>query len=238
MPSFRPTIGVTHSGRGAFFSNVWLWSGLWLAGARPVSLTSEAPNPRRPIDGLLLTGGSDVFPTRYGAEPKPGYNYHNARDEMEETWLKRADDHDLPVLAICRGLQLSNVVRGGTLYRDVRTIAERRNYPGAGIWPSLTFRKKASIEPDSRLASIVETTSLTINALHTQAVDALGEGLAVTARDGDQVVQALEDTTRSFFLAVQFHPELLLHRAKHRKLFGALRDAAAARMDAGGSSLS
>jgi putative glutamine amidotransferase len=229
----KPIIGVTHSVKGSTFSNILIRLALGHAGARMVSITADAPDPTHPIDGLMVTGGSDVFPERYGGELKPNYQYQMARDEMEAAWLTCAQEHDLPVLAICRGLQMSNVVRGGSLHFDVRTVAERNNYPGAGVWPSLTFRKMASIEPESRLASIVETTNLTINALHTQAVDRVGDGLEVTARDGDNVVQAMEDRARRFFLAVQFHPELLLHRAKHRAVFKALGRAAADRVASG-----
>ena len=224
----KPSVGITVSGNGLSINNLWLWMGVWLGGARPVALSAELPEPDRVPDALLLTGGTDIFPDRYGAVPKDGYRYDQARDELETAWIERADQADIPLMAICRGLQLLNVARGGTLHVDVRTIAQRRNYPGAGIWPSLTFRKKAKVKPDTRLESIVRTTDLTINALHTQAADAVGDGLQVTARDGDNVVQALEDKSRSFCLAVQFHPELLLYRKAHRSLFSALGEAARA----------
>lgn len=222
----KPSVGITVSGKGLSVNNLWLWMGVWLAGARPVALSADLPEPETVPDALLLTGGTDVFPARYGAEPKVGYRYDQARDDLETALIKRADDGDIPLMAICRGLQLLNVARGGTLHLDVRTIAQRQNYPGAGIWPSLTFRKKAKVEPSTLLESIVETPDLTINALHRQAAYELGQGLVVTARDGDNVVQALEDSSRSFCLAVQFHPELLLYRKAHRQLFVALGEAA------------
>ncbi len=225
----KPSVGITVSGKGLSPNNFWLWLGVWMAGARPVALSAELPEPDTIPDALLLTGGTDVFPDRYGAPAKVGYRYDHARDALEAAWIDRADQADIPLMAICRGLQLLNVVRGGSLHVDVHTIAQRQNYPGAGIWPSLTFRKKAKIKPDTRLESIVETTNLTINALHRQAADRLGEGLVIAALDGDNVVQALEDQSRSFCLAVQFHPELLLYRREHRQLFSALADAAKTR---------
>jgi putative glutamine amidotransferase len=220
----RPTIGIFVT--GPHINNAWLWLAVMWAGGKPVFISADDPHFDDALDGLLLTGGSDIHPELYGGIPKQGYAYDPKRDAAETTWIAQADDRDLPVLAICRGLQMLNVARGGDLHLDVRTIAERRNYPGAGIWPSLTFRKKATIEAGSTLRRIVNAGCLTINALHTQAANQIGKGLRVTARDGDSIVQGLEDPSRRFCLAVQFHPELLLYSAQHRALFSGLVRAA------------
>ncbi len=224
MSGAKPKIGIFVT--GPHINNAWLWLGVMWAGGKPIFLSADDPQFDGALDGLLLTGGSDIHPEVYGGVPKQGYAYDPKRDAAETTWIAQADDRDLPVLAICRGLQMLNVARGGDLHLDVRTIAERRNYPGAGIWLSLTFRKKATIEAGSMLRRIVGTQCLTINALHTQAANQIGDGLQVTARDGDHIVQALEDHSRSFCLAVQFHPELLLYSAQHRALFSGLVQAA------------
>lgn len=224
MGSPRPRIGIIVA--GPHINNLWLILGVWWAGGSPVLVTAKEPRFEDGLDAIALTGGADVHPELYGGSPKSGYDYDIERDEMEKRWVARADERDIPLLAICRGLQLLNVVRGGDLHRDVRTIAERKHYPGAGIWPSLTFRKKAVVAEGCKLRKMVGTGLLTINALHTQATDRVGNNLEVTARDDNNVVQALEDPSRRFCVAVQFHPELLLYRAKHRAIFKGFVEAA------------
>lgn len=224
MSAQKPRIGIIVA--GPHINNLWLMLGVWWAGGSPVFVTAKKPRYEDRLDAIALTGGADVHPELYGGTPKTGYAYDLKRDEMEKQWVARADERDIPLLAICRGLQLLNVARGGDLHRDVRTIAERKHYPGAGIWPSLTFRKTALIEEGSKLHAIVGGRHLTINALHTQATNVVGDNLQVTARDENNVVQALEDPSRRFCVAVQFHPELLLYRTKHRAIFKGFVEAA------------
>lgn len=218
----RPRIAITGSGRGWDSADFWLYAAIRQAGGEPVPLTPKHPQSPETIHGILFSGGTDVEPHHYGGEAKPGYRYEPDRDALEADWLDRALDRDLPILAICRGLQLVNVRRGGSLHFDARQVHHARDYPGPGIWPAISFRKRITVEPGSRLAKITRRASLWVNALNTQAIDRLGNGLRVAAREANGIAQAIEDLDHRFLVGVQFHPEFLLHRGHFRGLFRAL----------------
>ena len=171
------------------------------------------------LDGLLLAGGVDVDPALYGAprHPKTEPAEHD-RDRLEITLLHEALDRDLPVFAICRGLQLLNVALGGTLIQHI----EGHRFPKQQAAHSI------AIAPHSRLGSILQVEheeEYMVNSRHHQCVDRVASGLVVTARAPDDVVEALELPGKHFVLAVQWHPE---DRPSwpDRKLFEAFRDAA------------
>lgn len=150
------------------------------------------------LDGLVLTGGADVDPAFYGAarHPQTGEPDHD-RDSLDSALLREALDRDLPVLAICRGLQLLNAALGGTLVQHI----EGHRYPGQQEVHSIT------IESQSRLKSILEADDYVVNSRHHQSVDQVASGLVVVARAPDQVIEALELPGKLFVLAVQWHPE-------------------------------
>ncbi len=143
------------------------------------------------------------------------------RDRLEKALIHRALDDHRPMLGICRGMQLVNVVHGGTLQRDLTDFYVET--PRArGLLPV----KPVTLEPRSHLADILGDTPLYVNALHDQAVDALGHGLQVAAHDGAGVVQAIE-AERGWCVGVQWHPEYLPQKRRHQHLFRALVRAAA-----------
>jgi putative glutamine amidotransferase len=175
------------------------------------------------LDGLILTGGGDIDPGRYGEEAHPRtHRVSEPRDAAEMELLGAALDAALPVLGICRGMQLLNVTRGGTLCQHLPEEAGHAAVPGAfGSHP-------VRIAPGTRLASILgEGDGLHVPAAHHQAVDKLGDGLAATAWTEDGVVEAVELGAHGdpFVLAVQWHPEV----STDRRLIGALVAAASAR---------
>jgi putative glutamine amidotransferase len=179
------------------------------AGGLPVQLPSIGdPRPYVDrLDGLLLTGGCDVEPGRYGAEPDGNGDYEADRDELELTLLGAALETGLPVLAICRGLQVLNVHAGGTLHQHLPDHARFDVDPADDV-------HQVTFDPGTRLhelyGSVIET-----NSLHHQAVEAVGRGLAVTGRAGDGTVEALE-LVGAPVLAVQWHPEM---RNVHEPVF-------------------
>lgn len=186
------------------------------AGGLPVLLPTDG-DPRPYIDrldGLLLTGGADVEPARYGAEPDGNGDYEPRRDELELTLLAAALDVGLPVLGICRGLQVLNVHAGGTLVQHLPSHA-RFDVDPAQVTHQVTS------EPGSRLHELYGPV-VDVNSLHHQAVEAVGRGLAVTGRADDGTVEALE-LDGSSVLAVQWHPEM---RDVHEPVFGWLIDEA------------
>lgn len=216
----RPTIGVTRPSVGDLLSYLAIALAIRLAGGRPVRVSAGGWE-NVALDGLVLSGGSDVYPGRFKIRPKLGYRYDHPREQMELALLERALAEDLPVLGICRGAQLMNVAAGGTLHMDVAKRFHPTPYPRHWL-RQLHFRKQISITPGSRLHAILGREQLWVNSIHSQAVDQLGQGLTVSAREANGVAQAIERTDQAFCIGVQFHPELLLHRRPFRRLFEAL----------------
>ncbi len=203
------------------------------AGAIPVVIAPEATAAAAlvvsRIDGLMLVGGVDVHPANYGetilndtVTPGP------ERDALELALLQSALKRDVPVLAICRGHQVLNVARGGTLWQDLPSQLpdglrhSQRSDPHS---PGHDVR----VAEGSLLRQIVGSERLGTNSFHHQAVRALGLGLQATAWTSDGLVEALEDPSHRFVLGVQWHPEEMLDATPHRALFEAFAEAAGTR---------
>jgi len=159
------------------------------------------------FDGLVLTGGIDVDPARYGQEPAPEtYGCHPLTDGFEIALVHAAVAGAVPTLAICRGLQVLNVACGGTLDQHItgRPGLGAHGVPNGGACAAVEM----AIGPGSRLAAAVGTASVVGLCHHHQAVDRLGEGLAVVARAADGLVEAVEPADApGWVVAVQWHPE-------------------------------
>ncbi len=223
--SDRPLIGITKPTRGDNFAFLCICAAVWLAGGSPLRITAEQPRLKRNIDGLILGGGSDVFPGLYAFKPKRGYRYDRARDEMEIAWARRAREAKIPVLGICRGAQLMNVINDGTLHLEVGEAYEDVDYPST-LLGHIFYRKFIAIAPGSHLETAIGNGEAFVNSMHKQAIDQVGEGLVVTAREKNGVVQAIENPARRYYLGVQFHPEFLIHRARFRGIFRQFVEAA------------
>jgi putative glutamine amidotransferase len=194
------------------------------AGIQPVLISPGQPARLNGLDGLLLTGGTDLNPALYGAAPHPADEPpDNERDQLETALLQQALDARLPVLAICRGLQLFNVAHGGTLIQHLENSAV---HVVRGDDPAMPAHEIV-VAPDSRLAAILGEGRHPVNSRHHQAVERVGTGLTVAARSTpDGVVEALERSDLPFAVAVQWHPEDQVRRdPSQKKLFAAFRAA-------------
>jgi putative glutamine amidotransferase len=178
------------------------------------------------IDGLLLIGGGDVQPSFYGAAPHPKFDpAEPGRDEYEMELVRRAIDANLPLLAICRGIQILNVARGGTLIQDIpdevgTTIEHRVKEPRFAIAHDVWLTSNSLLERTLR-ERLEDTDSCAVNSRHHQAPKDVGEGLTVSATAPDGVIEALEDPSRRFCLGVQWHPENFWRTGEFRALFEA-----------------
>ena len=184
----------------------------------------------RGAQGLVLAGGGDVDPSLYGSAPASARAVEPRRDAFEATLLKEAHRRRLPILAICRGAQLLNVVRGGTL-RDLRSDPElRRSHQRLRGHP-------VKLAPDSRSAAIFGLERLPrVVSLHGQAVARVGDGLRIAGRADDGVVEAVEAVSDVWTVGVQWHPELSPTDRLHRRLFSSLVTAASGARSTGDDS--
>ena len=190
------------------------------------------------IDGLLVTGGADVDSSHYGQPPHPAAQVSDPqRDSFEIAAVLEADQRAMPAFCICRGVQVLNVARGGSLIQDIPDLVEGHpNHYRADIFDSHAHEVK--IEPGARLAALAGTDRLSVNSLHHQAVEVLGQGLHAVAWAPEGFIEAVEDVDPDrFLIGVQWHPELLFGRQpEHLAPFRALVEAAAVRIGAGGPS--
>ncbi|HEX7956287.1 MAG TPA: gamma-glutamyl-gamma-aminobutyrate hydrolase family protein [Pyrinomonadaceae bacterium] len=184
------------------------------------------------LDGVLLPGSaSDVDPLRYGQEPQPALGtVHPLKDETDLLVLKEAERRRLPLLAICFGMQVWNVSRGGSLIQDIATAvpAALKHEQGA---PRDRTSHRLSINPESLLGRLAGGADASVNSHHHQAIERIGEGLQASAWSSDGLVEALEDTREGLWaLGVQWHPELGWEADNlSRNIFGAFLEAADAR---------
>lgn len=217
----RPLIGVTSSARRGWLMTRLNRFALWRAGARSVVMTSDSPRAGAELDGLLIGGGDDIEPTLYKGGITLDIRIDPERDRLEKEAFETAERRGLPVLGICRGSQMINVMRGGSLHEDIHAV-----YEAAPRMRTVLPRKQVTIEPDSRLGRILGADRCRVNCLHHQSVDRLGDGMAVVAQDDHGIVQAVESGGPRFVVGVQWHPEFLLANRAQQGLFRHLAAAA------------
>lgn len=176
------------------------------------------------VDGLVLSGGEDIDPGLFGEEPWPeNGTIDPCRDVFEISLAKRAIELKMPLLGICRGIQLMNVAAGGTVCQDIGRAIDRP-YKHNQQAPRWHVTHDINIKKKSTLFSIVGTETLRVNSFHHQMVGQLAPGFIISASSGDGVIEGIEMPGDDFFcIGVQFHPENLCHRHPvFRNLFEAL----------------
>jgi putative glutamine amidotransferase len=232
----KPTIGVTRCSR----LDDYVASVEQAGGRARVLETSESP--RRvldEIDGLLLTGGGDIDPVLYGDERHPTVDdAEPGRDEFEIDLARRAMARDLPMLAICRGVQVMNVAAGGTLVQDIPSQVES-SLPHSIVEPKSAEAHAVQIAPGSRLAQALGRTvdsdhTCRVNSRHHQSVGRIGAGLVRSAVAPDGIVEAIERETPdgAFCVGVQWHPENFWRTGEFSPLFETFVSAARERLSA------
>ena len=223
----RPLIGVTTSARSGWRIFPLVALNVWFAGGRAVRWGAGRPVDVAGIDGIIIGGGDDISPDLYGGQVVATARLDPQRDTLERRLVTEAMTQGKPVLGICRGSQMINVAHGGTLDQDAYA-----SHPKSRHVKTILPRKTVQIEPGTRLVGIAGNAPMKVNALHSQAVDRVGDGLRVAARDTGGMIQAIERTSDPFALGVQWHPEHLIYARRQRAIFRALVGAARAGREA------
>ncbi len=226
-----PVIGITTFGQneyGNYCSHHAYVNAVRLAGGLPVLLPPGEPDPAailNVVDGLIFTGGGDIEPATYNGDLHPTIaRVDPQRDAFELTLARLVLNTDIPVLGICRGLEVLVVTSGGTLvshipdeYGEVVEHTKDRIH---------TSEHRVQIMPESRLATMIGTTEATIVSWHHQAARIVPPGWRITAYAADGLIEALEHEHHPWAIALQWHPELSLNDPLQQRIFQALVKAA------------
>lgn len=186
------------------------------------------------LDGVFIAGGVDVDPSSYGEERHTSCGRTDLpRDIVEMMFTQWALDEGKPLLGVCRGMQVMNVVRGGTLYQDCTEqyagSIKHDYFPNAGYARDF-LAHDISVDPGSRLHASFGASSVLVNSMHHQGIKALGDGLFPSAYSSDGLIEAIETGNGAFAVGVQWHPEMLIDSdAGTRSLFSAFVEAAGER---------
>jgi putative glutamine amidotransferase len=248
----KPVIAVSGPDKGGTLAWLMTAWAVRRCGGIPLRLRPASTPATVKVHGIVLTGGSDVDPIHYGQAinlSPPRRQHHSPidyaialvlgalrllfaahqrqdfdpdRDHLESCLVKNALYQRLPLLGICRGAQLMNVVAGGSLHQRLDDYYSE----GTGNIRCILPCKQVSLRAGSLLARLLEADQLYVNALHDQSIDQTGDGIAVCAREDNGIVQAIEHTDHPFFLGVQWHPEYMPQKAGQLRLFhGLIRSA-------------
>ncbi len=235
----RPLIGMTTwrsprpSNRFQYAVSSGYVAAVEEAGGIAVTLPAQlraVPELIATLDALILTGGGDIDPVHYGQPLHPAtHSIDPDRDRFELDLTRMAVERGLPLLGICRGIQVINVALGGTLIQDIPA-----EVPAALVHQTPEDAPIAThpvcLQTDSRLAALIQCADLLTNSAHHQAIQSLAPALRVVGWSQDGVVEAVESTDQSFVIGVQWHPEILFRdAAPHRRLFACLVEACANR---------
>lgn len=210
----RPRIGVTGSSRR--WAPAWWCSrtALQLAGASARRISVNHDIGDMSLDALIIGGGNDIAPEHYKGDLTAPVKFDPQRDLLEIKWIKYALEHKIPLLGICRGAQLINVVLGGNLFQDIRSL-RRLTHNRPGLLPT----KHVFLEEKSLIARVCGRKMLRVNSLHHQAVREPGKTLQVVGRDLDGIIQAVEAANGQKIIGVQWHPEYLFYLPSQFALF-------------------
>jgi putative glutamine amidotransferase len=207
------TIGISGPARRSLAHRLLSFA-LRMQGARTHTIRPGSNVDVALLDGLVLSGGTHVHPSRYGQQPAVTANYDPRRDETDFRLLSNAETLGIPVLGVCRGAQLINIFRGGSLCQNVTPLRKNTRHR-----PLLLPLQRVRLVQGSRLIGVMKEPMIGANRIHSQSIKRLGRHLRVVAVDNDHFVQAIENTTGQWLMGIQWHPEYLLYHGGHRRIF-------------------
>lgn len=196
------------------------YKGVQAAGGIPVIIPiigSDIVDPLLSrLDGIILSGGGDLDPWYFGESPIKDLNVITPdRDGCEIEIAKKSIEMSIPILGICRGLQILNVAMGGTLYQDI--YAQKKSdeiIKHTQMAPRWYGSHKVFIESNTMLLDIMKKETILVNSFHHQAIKTLGDGLKINAYSPDKIIEGIEGTDEQFILGVQWHPENMWEKNK------------------------
>ena len=202
---------------------------------RVLETTTDIAGALKGLDGLLLTGGGDIDPIQYGEAPHSTYDAAEpGRDAFEISLVTAARQQHLPILAICRGIQVLNVACGGTLVQDIPSQLTGALEHRLAVPPHQAMEKahEVWIDKDSQLSRLMreqltDTDACEVNSRHHQAVRDVAPGFIVSATAPDGVIEGIEDPAERFCIGVQWHPENFFRTGEFRPLFEGFLEASA-----------
>lgn len=233
----RPTIGITtfdQNEQGHYHVNSTNVEAVRRSGGLPVLLPpgepTEAAEILEVVDGLILTGGGDLNPATYNGSMHPAISdVDDKRDAFELTLARLALSSDIPILGNCRGILVMNVATGGSLVAHIPDeFGEVVAHTGES---SQSAKHQVQIEPQSRLASIMQATEATVVSMHHQAVRTVPSQWRVAACAKDGVIEALEHEYHPWAIALQWHPEMAIDDPLQQRIFRSLVEAARAKRE-------
>lgn len=215
----EPVIGITCGHEVAsherFYVNRSYIKSIEMAGGIPLIIPALEDKARltylvEQLDGLLLPGGYDIDPQLFGEEPIPELGLVDPIwDELEISVAQMALGRQIPILGICRGIQVLNVAAGGTLFQDISTQVKGRTIQHQQSAPRWYPSHEITIEPDSIVERMLGTARTRVNSFHHQAIKAVAPDFRVTAKSRDGVIEAIESKVLDFVVGVQWHPETM-----------------------------
>ena len=238
----RPRIGITSdyvNGKPQYMTTWAYVEAVERAGGLPLVLPYKvdpalAGQYLDNLDGLVLSGGDDIDPSLWGEDKHPMAGHLDSdRQRFELALLAGVEKRAMPVLGVCLGSQMMNVYRGGSLHQFLPNMPRDEPLEHRRIGEDWGFRHTVTVEPRSKLAHVLGTTTVASNSSHKQSVNRIGKGLHVVAHSPDGIIEATEDPSFPFFIGVQWHPEKQNDEAVHLRLFQALVQHATRRASGG-----
>ena len=217
----KPQIGVTTSQDKNHIMWWFTKIAVYLAGGQATRLKPELnENEYSKFDGYIISGGADISPALYNEENRHSHNIEPERDSLEYNVIRHALSKKKPLLGICRGAQMINVVLGGDLHQNVQD--EYENFiPTSSLFAKTFGRVWINIKKHTRISRLfAPREKVLVNSIHHQAIKKIGEGLKCTSTDQHGITQAIEENDHSEqnITGVQWHPELMIYSSDHRKI--------------------
>ena len=221
--SNQPNIAITAASYGGRLSILAIKLAVRLAGGNPIVVSvSEPMEALNEMQGLILAGGSDVDPKLYGETGDGRLTYNFERDHLEQICASHALSRGIPILGICRGAQMLNIVGGGTLHQNLSDAYEGF-LPTRSLVAKMFERRKIKFQRASTLSAIFShERNMSVNSIHKQGIDQVAKGFRPVAVDRLGIIQAIETKDPLHFaVGVQWHPELMIYSRQQRSLFEA-----------------